>query len=266
MIYVVTAVHNRKTITQQFVEALLAQTSPEKIHLLIVDDGSTDGTDLMVKSKYPNSTILYGKGNLFWGGAMQLAYRYLVSINVKNDDVVFYINDDSKLEPDYITNMVKNLKRHPDDLVTGCGYGVDTGKYLDGPIHFNLNNGAVHLLPPESVGNCASTRALGMMGKVFKDIGGFHPILLPHYGSDYEYTIRAYKKGHKIITDNSLKYTFTEYTTGNNSRDNLSLKKIFSKRSKLNPIYKFNFIILIAPFYRLPGYIKYQLDHFGDRK
>ena len=43
MIYVVTAVHDRYRITEKFVENLLKQ-SYKDIHLLLVDDGSTDGT------------------------------------------------------------------------------------------------------------------------------------------------------------------------------------------------------------------------------
>lgn len=42
--------------------------------------------------------------------------------------------------------------------------------------------------------NCLSTRGLFLRVKDFKKIGGFYPKLLPHYLSDYEFTIRAYKK------------------------------------------------------------------------
>lgn len=262
MIYVVTAVYNRIKVTSRLLDSLINQTYDGEIHLILIDDGSTDGTDDMVKKKYPNSTILYGNGDLFWGGALHKAYKYLKKKNLNNEDIIFYVNDDSRLAPYYIDKAVNLLSRYPNDLVTGCGYGIATGQYLDGPINFNLQNGEVIHLPAGSIGNCASTRALCLKANVFKDIGGFHPFLLPHYASDYEYTIRAYKKGHKIISSKEIKYTFSEDTTGDNSHKNLSLKKIFSKRSKLNPIYKLSFIILIAPLYRLPQFVFYQLNNF----
>lgn len=262
MIYVITAVHNRIAITSRFVKSLKMQTYKGKIHFLVIDDGSTDGTDKMVKEEYPESTVIYGNGNLFWGGALDKAYKYLMKKGIKNDDIIFYVNDDSRLETDYLEKAAELLKKHPNDIVTGCAYGIKTGNYMDGPVDFNLKNGAVTHLPAGSTGNCASTRALCMSAAVFKDIGGFHPVLLPHYASDYEYTIRAYKKGHKIISSPDLKYTFSEDTTGDNSHKNLSLKKIMSKRSKLNPFYKLSFILMIAPIYRLPAYIAYQLKHF----
>ena len=263
MIYVVTAVHNRVEITTRFVESLKGQTYQGKIHFLMVDDGSTDGTDKKIKKLYHNTTVLYGNGNLYWGGALHKAHKFLMQKGLSDEDIVFYVNDDSRLENFFLERATRLLNMHPNDLVTGCAYGINTGNYLDGPIHFNLNNGQVTHLPAGSTGNCASTRALLMKAKVFKELGGFHPIILPHYASDYEYTIRAAKKGHRIISDESVRYTFSEDTTGDNSHKNLSIKKIMSKRSKLNPFYKLSFILLIAPIYKLPNYIAYQLNHFN---
>lgn len=262
MVYVVTAVYNRIKITIRFVENLKKQTYQGNIHFIMVDDGSTDGTDKKIMEIYPDTTILYGNGNLYWGGALHKAYKYLIRKKNLDDDIVFYVNDDSRLEEDFIEKAVALLDNNPRALVTGCAYGINTGHYLDGPVNFDLSNGKVTHLPAGSTGNCASTRALLMRGKVFKELGGFHPIILPHYASDYEYTIRAAKKGYKIISDEGLRYTFNEDTTGDNSHKNLSIKKIFSKRSKLNPFYKLSFILLIAPIYKLPSYIIYQVRHF----
>ena len=261
MVYVITAVHNRINITERFIESLANQTYVERIHFLMVDDGSTDGTDKMVRRRYPDSTILYGDGNLFWGGALDMAYKYFSRQLLRDDDVIFYFNDDAKLGDDYIQTAVKLLSAHPNDLITGCAYGMKTKQQLDGAVDFDLRNGHVNRLPAGSIGNCASTRALCMSARTYKDIGGFHPVLLPHYASDYEYTLRAAKKGHRIISSKQLRYTFSEDTTGDNSRARLTLKKIMSKRSKFNPFYKLSFILLIAPVYRLPSYIKYQLTH-----
>ncbi|MGN9058852.1 glycosyltransferase family 2 protein [Mediterraneibacter faecis] len=260
-VYIITAVHNRYDITKRFVSELKKQTYKD-FRFVLVNDGCTDQTVPMVKKELPDSVILEGKGNLWWGGALHKAYQYLMKAGLKDEDIIFYANDDSRWAPDFIEIAVEILKVNPNSLLTGCAYGLLSGNYLDGPVDFNLNNGAVKLLSEGSSSNCASTRSLCLFYKVFKELGGFHPVLLPHYASDYEYTIRAAKKGHMIISDSRLKYQFSEDTTGDNSHKEITLKKVLSKRSKLNPFYKLSFILLIAPFYKIPAYFVYQVKHF----
>lgn len=260
-IYIITAVHNRYDITKRFVSELKRQTYRD-FKFILVNDGCTDGTVPMVQKEFSDAIILNGNGNLWWGGALHMAYRYLMKANLRDDDVIFFANDDSRWKTDFLQTAVDILKENPNSLLTGCAYGILSGNYLDGPIEFDLNNGAVRLLPEGSQSNCASTRSLCLFYKVFKELGGFHPVLLPHYASDYEYTIRAAKKGHPIISDSKLRYQFSEDTTGDNSHKKLTLKKMMSKRSKLNPFYKLSFILLIAPFYKLPSYLMYQIKHF----
>lgn len=259
--YIITAVHNRYDITKRFVESLKSQTYKD-IHFILVDDGCTDGTVKMVQEEYPNSTILRGDGSLWWGGSMHLAYKTLMSRPLKDNDTVFYVNDDSRWGNDYVEKAISILECQPNALLTGCAYGIKTGSYFDGPVNFNLKTGEVTLLQAGSTSNCTSTRSLCLKYGVFKQLGGFHPILLPHYASDYEYTIRAGKKGYPIISNVDLCYEFSEDTTGDNSHKEITLKRVFSKRSKLNPFYKLSFIFMIAPVHRLPSYVAYQIKHF----
>lgn len=62
MIHVITAVHNRAEITERFVRGLRKQTYND-IHLILIDDGSTDSTVTIIKKLFPNNTIIYGNGN-----------------------------------------------------------------------------------------------------------------------------------------------------------------------------------------------------------
>jgi len=100
--------------------------------------------------------------------------------------------------------------------------------------------------------DCSSTRGLFMWGSDFLRLGGFYPKLLPHYASDYEFTIRARRKGIKIITDQNFKLWGDEGSTGIHFYDNLNtndfLKKYFTKRSVGNPFYWTSFILLACPW------------------
>ena len=264
MLYVVTAVHNRCEITKKFIRQLKCQTYKD-YQLVLVDDGCTDGTVEMVRTELPNTKILIGDGNLFWGGALHLAYKWL-SANVDSTNFVMFSNDDTTFDPEYLEKAVKHLNKNSNALITGCGYSINSNKQIDGAVHWDYRKGGVIKgFAPNDVGNCASTRSLFFSVETMNKIGGFHPILLPHYSSDYEWTMRGAKKGIEILSFDDLMYYFDEKTTGDNDFDVLTKKKLFSKRSIRNPIYRMSFIILSTPKHLLPAHLFHQINRYFGR-
>ena len=243
MIYIVTAVHNRKEITEKFIEQINLQTYPD-IKLLIVDDGSSDGTSDMIREKRPDAIILKGSGNLYWGGCLHMAYKWLCK-NVADDHYVMFANDDTSFDKDYIARAVRHLDESKSRvLITGRGYDIASGRLLDGAALQNFRDiGKSVFLSPNEIGNCASTRSLFFSIRTMKEIGGFHPVILPHYGSDYEWTIRAAKKGIDIISFDDLEYTFDK-SNGKKKDSRIRLKKMLKKGSSRNPFYVITYMLL----------------------
>ena len=262
MLYIVTAVYNRYKITEQFIENLKKQTFKEW-KLILVDDGSTDGTDEMVKKELPDTIIIKGNGNLFWGGALHEVYKYIKhNYCISDDDYILISNDDTVLEKDFLEKGVKLLENNQDCLISGYGYSIHSEDLLDGAIAMDFKNNEGKVVVGDSEGNCASTRELFLTVGIWRKVGGFHPQLLPHYLSDYEFTIRASKKGFKIKSFEELSYKFDEKTTGDNGFEGMTLKKLFSKRCSSNPIYKFNYIFLVTQKRYLLSTIISQLKRY----
>ena len=269
MIYIITAVHNRKVITEKFVDLLKRQTYSD-IQLVLVDDGSSDGTSEVVLKKMPNSTIIRGDGNLWWGGALHKAYQW-INNNLKENhmDYIMISNDDVTFDEKYLEIALKHLKEFPDALIAGKGYSSNSGKLLDTVLNINYKkkwNESIYEPAINNTGKCVSTRSLFMRIDTFLKVGDFHPILLPHYGSDYEWTIRASRKKFKIYNFDDLNFYYDENLTGYNFYDELTVKRIFSKRSITNPIYKITYIMLTAPLQYLFIEIVKQIKRFAEKK
>lgn len=60
-IYILLPVHNRCELTRHFIECLKSQTY-QNFHLVLIDDGSTDGTSEMVLSNLDTVTVVRGNG------------------------------------------------------------------------------------------------------------------------------------------------------------------------------------------------------------
>ncbi len=253
MIYVITAVHNRINITKEFIKKLQSQTIVDELFLVLVDDGCTDGTAEYVKEHFLSSYIISGNGNLWWGGAMDIALKWVVKNASMKKDYVMISNDDVNFGYDYIERAIRKLESEKENtLVSGIGVSVNTGKYKTTPVLWDFKMGKGQSVGPGEYANCVATRSLFFRAEDISKIGGFHPILIPHYQSDYEWTIRAVRKGFEIKSYPDLTYQFDEKTCGLGNYRKLTLKQIFSKKASCNPFYRFFFYVLVTPVKYLP--------------
>jgi len=256
-VYILLPVHNRKEITQGFVECLAAQTFSD-YHLVLIDDGSTDGTAEMVCARIQSTTVLRGNGNWWWAGSLQQGLKWLKANSVNDQAVVLFINDDVRFAHDYLERAVGLMTDKNHALLLsrfwkpGSGDIIETGVTADlRCLRFKVADSAERI-------NCLSTRGLFAHWEDIRSIGGFHPVVLPHYLSDYEYTIRAYRKGFKCETSADLLIEPNMETTGYREMGEMPfarfLQRLCSKKSAVNPLYWSSFVLLASePIWVIPN-------------
>jgi GT2 family glycosyltransferase len=254
-VHVLLPVHNRRRITEAFVGCLRAQTHAP-LHLVLIDDGSTDGTAEMVTSCLPEATIVRGNGNGWWAGSLQRGMDTLTRGTARPGDIVLIMNDDTKFAPDFIEKGVAALLARPRSILLAQLYDARTGKFLESGVHADWRRLQFRPVGNSERPNCFSTRGLFMRFEDMREIGGFRPFLLPHYASDYEYTLRARRKGFVLATSREVRLWSYEDSTGVRDLGGLSLRQflrvIFSKRSVHNPIYWTSFVFLSCPWRYVP--------------
>ena len=250
-IYILLPVYNRKEVTQRFIKCLKLQNY-KNYHLILIDDASIDGTADMVLDEIPAATLIKGNGSWWWAGALHQGYQWLNRNQVDDSDIVLFINDDTLFEPDFLDKATLLLQVHPHSLILAQCYSQQTMTLSDSGVHIDWKYLKFEQAGSPTEINCLSTRGLFLTMADLKSIGGFHPTLLPHYFSDYEFTIRAYRKGLHLITNPRLTLIIDETTTGYHSLQGFPLfqkvKKLFSKKSVSNPIYFSIFIVLACPW------------------
>ena len=251
-VYILLPVHNRRAITELFIDCLVKQ-SYSNYHLILIDDGSTDGTAEMVQARIGKLTILKGKGDWWWAGSLQQGLDWLKKNPPIPSDVILMTNDDVTFKPEFLGGAVGYLKDFPQSLLLARFYDAEKGQVVETGVSADFRRMSfAHAESPEAI-NCLSTRGLFMRWDVCMEIGGFYPLILPHYGSDYEFTIRAGRKGFALRTSPDVYIIPDLEATGiRDASKVIGAKMLFSKKCTMNPVFLTSFILLAFPARWIP--------------
>jgi GT2 family glycosyltransferase len=256
-VFIVLPVHNRREVTRKFVECLKRQTHAP-YHLILVDDGSTDGTSDMVVTRIDPVTVIHGRGDWWWAGSLQQGLNAVSGMHPDAKDVLLLTNDDVLFDDRFIETAVSILRNRPGCLLlarsrdSATGEIAETGVEADGRA-WRFESAS----KPENI-NCLATRGLFLRWSDALTIGAFRPKLLPHYLSDFEWTIRGRRRGLKCITAPDV--SIVSQATGVSGRvapENVSgivefLQVVFSKKNHLNPIHWTFFICMASDVRYIP--------------
>ena len=259
-VFCVIPVHNRREITRQCVEYLSEQDYPA-LHIVIVDDGSTDGTEeYLAQCDLPNITVLKGDGNLWWGGAMRMGMGFVAGL-AHDTDYLLMLNDDVRIEANFISSLVSVSVAFGDAVVGAEQRDEATGELLE--YGYRIDFWGMRLIPLDNDEN-ARVDALSGRGVLFPyraivHAGRLNTKLFPHYLADLEYTSRVREKGWELkVSRNGVVFTAKE-SSDKIVRESSWFVRRLSWRSKDCLVQKILFFSLRGPrllrFLALPRFV-----------
>lgn len=197
-IFSIVVTYNGKEWIQKCLSSLMESIGAFSHQIIVIDNGSTDGTQQVIEKKFPEVILVQSDKNLGFGQANNIGLSKALK---EGTDYAFLLNQDAWVEANTLEKLVKTAEGNPE-------YGIIS------PLHLNgrgdkLDQGFSNYIVPH---RCPVLYSDAMLGKPFKDIyeaeyvnaaawllprktleivGGFDPIFF-HYGEDDNYMQRVH--------------------------------------------------------------------------
>jgi GT2 family glycosyltransferase len=280
-------VHNHiqytKTCIQKIKKALGEESVSAFYKIIVIDDGSTDGTSGWLEMNHSDVIILKGDGNLWWSGGINTGAKY--AIEDLNCTHLLLWNNDIISNEGYFREVIARCKEYGDNVILGSKIYLD----FDQDIIWSYGGifdptwgkfGMIGYLQTESVEHNRPMEVDWLTGmgtivpaNVIHKIGYWNQKDFPQYHGDTEFTYRAKKAGMKILvlpslvlwndttnTGISRKESFRDLVTmlkDKRSLYNLKVNLKFLKYYSKSPLAYFYLVKMYAMWFG--GFIKNKL-------
>ena len=182
------------------IEAALAGNPANEI--IVVDNGSTDGSAQFLRERFPHATVVALERNLGFGGGSNAGFR------AAKNEVVVLLNSDMRVDAGFLAPLLEGFT---DEAVfaVSCQIffsdpakvreetGLTQGWWQDGNlrVRHRIDEGVTGLYPCfyGGGGSCAFDR------RKFLELGGFDPLFAPFYLEDTDLGYMAWKRGWKVL-------------------------------------------------------------------
>jgi len=245
---------NGKQDTEQCIESIYKNTSYKNFEIVLVDNGSNDGSVEMLKKlqkcKKIHQLVLNRENNGFGGGNNQ-------GMEVAKGDYLFLLNNDTFVTKNWLRNIVKVAESRKDigivgphfplvqdpEFVFGGGYTDDAGRAVN---MYNRKDMAVEQV---------SGGAFLIKRELFAKIGFFDEGFFPIYFEEADYCARARKAGFKVFYTLKSKILHNEGAATSKQANKWRYVTINKNRIR--------FVLLHFPKTRLLKFFAWELLRFG---
>jgi len=266
-IAVIIAVHNGLLFTRRCLDALQAQAEAE-FEIVVVDDGSTDGTAAFLHEHHADVKVLPGTGKLWWSGATNVACKHAISHGA--EVVVLFNNDNVECSPNLIRRL-SELASSTGDCVSAVALmerpnGSRVILHAGGTIDWRGRGGQLletgnRYVSEERVVECdwLPGTAVALTADTYLALGGADERRFPQYRGDIDLTLRARNLGRRCLVARNIWVMNDREQSGLSFDRRLSVRDIaagfISLRSPYNLREAVGFAVRHCPVRFIPHYL-----------
>jgi GT2 family glycosyltransferase/glycosyltransferase involved in cell wall biosynthesis len=194
---------NGRDLLEKYLPSVIAALAGDPANeVIVVDNGSTDGSAAFLRERFPAVTVLELDRNRGFGGGANAGVR------AARNGVVVLLNNDMRVAPDFLAPLLAGF-RNENVFAVSCQIffsdpsrrreetGLTQGWWQDGALRLSHRIDAeVRNLYPcfyGGGGSCAFDR------RKFLELGGFDPLLRPFYLEDADLGFLAWKRGWQVL-------------------------------------------------------------------
>lgn len=204
--------------------------------VVVVDNGSSDGSVEAIKSKYPNIHLIESKINLGAAGGRNLAIKY--TREKLNYDFILFLDNDIIIDKSALSEMIRSFDSKENiGIVTPKCYQMNLSKAIGyaGGLYVNLFTGSIRDIGSgeKDVGQFDRSIFVSACGGLFlirnnvmNLIGQFDERFNPYGWEDVDYSLRVREHGFKIFYNHKA---IVYHKGGKRQRDKISPEYEFSK-------------------------------------
>jgi GT2 family glycosyltransferase len=195
---------NGKQYLDQCLSSALKQAYAGESTIIMVDNGSTDGSASYVRSRFPQVRVIENGRNLGYAGGMNVGLRAATS------DVSVILNNDVILPKDWLAELVKPMAEDPSIGVAGCKIFYPDGETLQhagGIVQFprmstdhygyrEVDDGAFEALRDVDY---VTSAAMALRSSMLAQIGYLDEGFFPIYYDDVDICLRACDAGFRVV-------------------------------------------------------------------
>lgn len=194
--------NGRELLAKYLPSVVAAMDGNPENEIIVVDNGSEDGSAEFLRRNFPQVRVLALPRNLGFGGGSNAGFR------AARNDIVVLLNSDMRVEPDFLPPL---LETFTDEGVFSAGCqiffsdparrreetGLTQGWWRDGRLRVShrIDEAVTDAFPCfyGGGGSCAFDR------RKFLELGGFDPLLAPFYLEDTDLGYMAWKRGWRVL-------------------------------------------------------------------